>query len=46
MGHPIALTSTAGSSSRSPNYNLPEGIAIGTSIEATANWDDDDVWNL
>jgi hypothetical protein len=27
------------------NYNLGEGLAVGASIEATANWDDDDVWN-
>ena len=27
------------------NYNLPDGIAVGASIEATANWDEDEVWN-
>jgi hypothetical protein len=27
------------------NYNLPDGIAVGGSIEATANWDEDEVWN-
>jgi hypothetical protein len=27
------------------NYNLGDGIAVGASIEATANWDADDVWN-
>jgi hypothetical protein len=27
------------------NYNLGEGLAVGASIEATANWDDDEVWN-
>jgi hypothetical protein len=27
------------------NYNLGDGMAVGTSIEATAGWDADDVWN-
>jgi hypothetical protein len=27
------------------NYNLGDGLALGASIEATANWDEDDVWN-
>jgi hypothetical protein len=27
------------------NYNLGEGLAVGASIEATANWDDDEVWS-
>lgn len=27
------------------NYNLPDGLAVGASIEATANWDDSEVWN-
>src|SRR5262245_23293947 len=27
------------------NYNLGDGIAVGASIEATANWDADDIWN-
>jgi hypothetical protein len=27
------------------NYNLGEGLAVGASIEATANWDEDDVWS-
>jgi hypothetical protein len=26
------------------NYNLPDGLAVGVSMEATANWDEDDVW--
>jgi hypothetical protein len=27
------------------NYNLGDGLAVGASMEATANWDEDDVWN-
>jgi len=27
------------------NYNLGNGIAVGASIEATASWDVDEVWN-
>ena len=27
------------------NYNLGDGIAVGASIEATASWDADHVWN-
>lgn len=27
------------------NYNLGNGLAVGGVIEATANWDADDVWN-
>ena len=27
------------------NYNLPDGLAVGASMEATANWDEDEVWN-
>jgi hypothetical protein len=27
------------------NYNLGNGRAVGASIEATANWDDEEVWN-
>jgi hypothetical protein len=27
------------------NYNLGDGLAIGASMEATANWDDDEVWS-
>jgi hypothetical protein len=27
------------------NYNLGDGIAVGATIEATANWNDDEVWN-
>jgi len=27
------------------NYNLGDGLAVGASIEATANWDDEDAWN-
>ena len=26
------------------NYNLGDGLAIGASMEATANWDDEEVW--
>jgi hypothetical protein len=26
------------------NYNLPDGLAVGAQMEATANWDDDEVW--
>jgi hypothetical protein len=27
------------------NYNLGDGLAVGASIEATASWDEDEVWN-
>src|SRR5688572_3698397 len=27
------------------NYNLAEGLAVGASLEATANWDEDQIWN-
>jgi hypothetical protein len=27
------------------NYNLPDGLAVGASIEATANWDEEETWN-
>ena len=27
------------------NYNLGHGLAAGASIEATANWGNEDVWN-
>ena len=27
------------------NYNLPDGLAVGASLEATANWDEDQIWN-
>ena len=46
MGRRIEAMSIGVSFSRSSNYNLPDGIAVGASIEATANWDEDEVWML